>query len=534
MSRWVNSRWALPALCAAVFAVAAGAYANTLGCGFVYDDQFAILSNEVVTDPGRIKEVFTTSYWGSLAPETSTTGYRPLTILSYHLNYRLARENAATFHAVNVAMHGLVCVLVLVFVARLTREVWLALVSAGIFSLHAIHTEAVASIVGRAELGAALGVLAALILHVEAARARERGGHGWLAWSAGAAVATFSGLLFKETALCVPLLALSADWWARRKVAVVGPLYVGHLVAIGGFLGLRLWMFGELSPATGTQFVDNPMVELSLWQRIPACAITLGKAALMILFPAQLSSDYAYAQLPLDAPLTRGLFWVGVVAVACAGYLAWRFRGTQRLVPAALVMMASAYAPVSNLPMVIHTIFGERTLYLASLGACILIALVAVRLVASGSEKARVATIAALSLYMVFHAARTTTRNRDWKSDYTLTTADIRVCPRSVRLLNNHGNELMSRGRIPEACNQLRKAVEITGEVPTINGNLGLCLLKLGKVDEAIAIFEDVLEKEPESSVALRHLPIAREMKEEMQSSSGSGPSTSGSHDEHD
>jgi hypothetical protein len=502
-----------------VGAVAGGAFLlgvvihlNTLDNGFVYDDKFVILENEVVTEPERLGDVFVTSYWGSLAHESSTTGYRPLTILSYHLNHRLSSGEPFSYHAVNVLLHALVCALVALLAWALTRSLIAAALVSAVFALHAVHTEAVASIVGRAELLAGLFSVGALLVHRLVGELARRSRGAALGTAALAFLLTFAGLLSKETALAVPLLAACMDWYERRSPAAVWPAYAAHALAVVAFLSIRLHLFGEVSPAGGVEFVDNPMVALTPIERAPAALLIFGKAVMLTVLPVRLSSDYAYDQLPVDAPLASGLFWLGAGAAACLLLVAWSTRRSHRFVPAAVGMFVLAYAPVSNLVLTTHTVFGERTLYLPSLGACLLMGWLGARLVVHPAERVRVVAAVVLVLYGVLLGARTYTRNDQWQSDWTLTSVDIRTSPRSVRLLNNHGNELMSRGRVAPACKHLREAVHIHDGVPTIRANLGLCELKLGNVREAIGIFEGVLAEDPDNSVAVRHLPIAEEI----------------------
>src|SRR5438309_12037365 len=97
--------------------------------------------------------------------------YRPLIIATFSLD-RLV-DGATWFHAVNVFWHAAAAVVV----AALARH-WAglrgALAAGVIFAVHPVHVEAVANVVGRAELMAGLFTM----LAVYAALVR-----GSLAWS---------------------------------------------------------------------------------------------------------------------------------------------------------------------------------------------------------------------------------------------------------------------------------------------------------------------------------------------------------------
>ena len=127
--------------------------------------------------------------------------WRPLTTLTYRWNYAAHTLEPRGYHAANVALHALACALVLslaraIFAppppphgrpmakappaeseralrercARRADAELAALTCALAFAVHPVHTEAVASIVGRAELLCCLCFLLALLAHRRACR----------------------------------------------------------------------------------------------------------------------------------------------------------------------------------------------------------------------------------------------------------------------------------------------------------------------------------------------------------------------------
>jgi len=94
--------------------------------------------------------------------------YRPLVTQSYAIQrwlggVRAPAFGAWSFHLVNLLLHAGVSAMV----AELARRIGgfrVGLFAGILFALHPIHSEAVAGIVGRAELMCAAGVLGAMIL----------------------------------------------------------------------------------------------------------------------------------------------------------------------------------------------------------------------------------------------------------------------------------------------------------------------------------------------------------------------------------
>jgi len=119
-----------------IFLLAFGAYANSLGNQYAFDDTFIAKSNYRIRRLDRPREIFLTSYWDS--PDRGLE-YRPLTTFSYALNYAAAQRIktqpwflniwpeetdflAFFHHFTNVTLHCLVSCLVALAVTGLFRR----------------------------------------------------------------------------------------------------------------------------------------------------------------------------------------------------------------------------------------------------------------------------------------------------------------------------------------------------------------------------------------------------------------------------
>jgi len=185
---------------AALLAIAG--YARTLGAGFVLDDQTALVENARIRDLGAFARP---GVW--LQPAG-----RPLTELTFALQYRLARLDPAPYRVLDLALH-LAVAASLWFLGRriLERLGWprsgaLALAAAALFATHPLQAEAVSYVAQRAEvLAALLSTLAVLLLLPRAGE--DAPGPARLA--AGGA-AFLLGLAAKPSAAVAPLLLVVA------------------------------------------------------------------------------------------------------------------------------------------------------------------------------------------------------------------------------------------------------------------------------------------------------------------------------------
>ena len=130
-------------LCAAVSVIA---YLNTLDLHFCFDDNYAILQNQDVTQPQNSSwtHLLVNDFWGMpIREQLSCKSYRPLCVATFRLNYLLHELQPMGYHLVNVLLHGAVCYLYVQLCGVVFSQVWPALIAGLLFAVHPIHTEAV-------------------------------------------------------------------------------------------------------------------------------------------------------------------------------------------------------------------------------------------------------------------------------------------------------------------------------------------------------------------------------------------------------
>ena len=131
-------------------------YLNSLSGELVHDDVFAIKENEDVRPRSPFSNLLKNDFWGEpMTSPTSHKSYRPLTVLTFRLNYLWHGLEPLGYHVVNVMLHILTTMLLGWFCrqevfggGRRTGKNgaggW-SLVVMLIFAAHPVHTEAVGS-----------------------------------------------------------------------------------------------------------------------------------------------------------------------------------------------------------------------------------------------------------------------------------------------------------------------------------------------------------------------------------------------------
>ncbi|GBP78573.1 Transmembrane and TPR repeat-containing protein CG4341 [Eumeta japonica] len=136
----------------------------------------AILTNPDVLGHTALRSLFDNDFWGTPLTDGGSHGsYRPLCVVTYRLNYVFAGLKPWSYHMVNVLLHCTATLLVVATARRLmprrARAVGAAV--AGLtFAAHPVHTEAVAGIVGRADLAACNLLLLSFLVYCEHLRLR--------------------------------------------------------------------------------------------------------------------------------------------------------------------------------------------------------------------------------------------------------------------------------------------------------------------------------------------------------------------------
>ena len=137
----------------AMFAAAAAGWLSftpALDGEFIFDDFGAIVENRDVTGGAPLRALLGNDFWGNPMNVSAHKSYRPLTVLSFRLNFEASggRLDPHAFHATNNALHAAASALVVPVAA-----LWLFPTEAGpipvaatalLFATHPVHTEAVA------------------------------------------------------------------------------------------------------------------------------------------------------------------------------------------------------------------------------------------------------------------------------------------------------------------------------------------------------------------------------------------------------
>lgn len=500
MSAVARRGWIAPVL---IVLAAVVPYLGALQNGFVFDDKGLIVENDAVTklDVGRI---WSTPYW----PNNPDTGlYRPLAITTFALDWIWSGGKPAGFIAVNILLHAATTLLGWAILRRVfPRAPMAAGFATLLFAVHPIHVEAVAGIVGRAEILAALFALASYLVWLRAeqsTRATER---------LAAPVLWFCALLSKESSLGLPaLLALHRLGWigeaapARRKITAhdaAWPALFAILMVIRTSV-LHGWITPKIP------FVDNPLAHVDPLRRMLGAGGVLMRQLAQIAHGRGLSSDYSYAGVAPDTGL-YALGAAGLLLLAGAGVAAFR-SSRDSLTRWGVVFFAAFWILTSNLVLAIGTVQADRLLYLPLLGIGAVLGAAFTRTagLAQGRgfpSNGRGRAVAAVALgWLAYSAVASAARVPDWHDNVRLFRSAVEATPRNLKARGNLAAVLLEE-KGPSAARDVLDLIAPVEEIKDRCGPLlvreGKAYMYLGDLERARASLLASLQAEADSSEA--------------------------------
>ncbi|XP_064877201.1 protein O-mannosyl-transferase TMTC1-like [Oncorhynchus nerka] len=379
---------------AVLLALCALCYSNSLHGEFVHDDVWAISNNPDVRPGSSLQSIFSNDFWGKrMADNTSHKSYRPLCILTFKLNILLGGMTPLYFHVVNVCLHcAVTCLLMHTCDRCVFDDPRLAFLTALLFAVHPIHTEAVSGIVGRADVLACMLFLLAFLSYIRSVGVCDSANclpSTVSVWVLGASLLLGTcAMLVKETGITVfgvcvfydalvlcrkPLLLHLSGSKIKDLLRISVPFLkracaVSLYVAV--IMSFRLWLMGGSMPLFSEQ--DNPAsFSPHLLTRFLTYCYLLAFNAWLLLSPAVLCYDWQVGSIPLVESLwdmrNVAALLLGVVMVAlCLHCVMSLQRLENREVLLGVLFLVFPFIPASNLFFRVGFVVAERVLYMPS------------------------------------------------------------------------------------------------------------------------------------------------------------------------
>ena len=474
-------------LCLLLALVTGSAYWPVSKLGFInFDDPDYVSANPQVQAGLTMQSVrwaFTSLY---------ASNWHPLTWLSHMLDCQIYGLRPGGHHVTNLLLHIANSLLLFGLLKRLTGAVWRSAVVAALFALHPLHVESVAWLSERKDVLSAFFFILTVWAYARYAETKSPKSAFWY----GAALVLFAlGLMSKPMLVTLPFVLLLLDYWPLGRF---GPSTLNPSTLLR--LTLEKWPFFALSVlscvltflvqrACGamTPLAKDPF-ELRLANALVAYARYLGKT----LWPVKLAVFYPYSLLSLDSWQVMGAALLLVIATIA-------FLLAAKKEPCLLIgwlWFLGTLVPVIGLVHVGKQALADRYTYLPHIGLFILIVWGTVA-VAAGLKWLRLVFIVAAILVVAGCGVLTSRQLSYWRDTKTLFQRAIAVTSRNFVAYAVVGNALCEEGKLPEALEQCRRALQIAPDYPEAHNTLGNIYGRQEKYEEAIASYRAAVEFDP-------------------------------------
>lgn len=407
----------------------------------------------------------------------------------------------AGFHLTNLFLHALNVILVYFLALRVTRGGLWAPLAGLLFALHPVHSEAVASMLGRSDLLVTAFSLVCLLAY-----------YGFLFHSRpslkgvfyfGALLSYGAACLTKESGVIIPLLIVICENWAwndkvhRRGLKAQVLSMVPFLI-----LGLLYLFFRQATiPTSGQQPWGG-----GRWQTAILMMVVFWKYFVLLVFPAFLSPYYIlYWPEGWDYLSVLG----GLFVLLGTVILLIRYHHRRPLLAWGIAWLGVTLLPVSNIIPIPGAMMNERWLYLPSVGFAILLGWGAFKILSQSGSALKKVLWGVGSVLLLLFVVRIVSWNAVWRSDESVALKILQQHPESSLAHNNLGNFLFCVGRIPEAKQEYAQAILLDPEGARSHANLGNVYCAEQNWPGGIAEYRKSLALDPQLAPAWYALGVA-------------------------
>ena len=490
-------------------------YFNTLQNGFAFDDSVVITGNNFTKEGIKgipalaTHDLFAGIYGQSL--ELTGGRFRPIPLITHALEYQFWGEaHPGCYHFINILLYALAGFMMFLLLKKILNGATLiSFIATLIFIVHPIHTEVVANIKSRDEILCFIFLMLTLFYLFRAVNESSKKYFGI------SLLFYLLSLLTKENGITfLAVIPLVLYFFTKEKTKDIFKRSLPFIVIAVVYLLVRSALLHTASIKDSTDIMENPFYGIAFGEKLATISHIMGKYLLLMFFPHPLSCDYSYNQIPfigwssIDAliPLLIHLALLVYAIATCKKKNIFSF---------CILFYFITISIVTNVFFNIGAPMGERFVFLPSFAFCLAASIVITKLVKTPEKSTALIPVKLyLPLLIIFIPStyKTITRNKDWKNDETLFSADVKTVPNSGKAHYYYGNLLFSyytdslqsprrKYLIETAKQHTLIASQIAPNFFFAHLNLGNIYYEEGNSDSAIYHYNRVVAIIPPSSV---------------------------------
>jgi protein O-mannosyl-transferase len=463
-------------------------FGRTLQCDFInYDDDQYFYGNPHVQQGltgGGVVWAFQTMY---------AANWHPMTWLSLMLDREIFGSGPLGPHLTNVLLHAANTVLLFLLLKNLTGALWRSALAAALFGLHPLHVESVAWVSERKDVLSGLFFMLTLLAWGQYVKTSTVHGPRSKKFYGLSLLCFALGLMSKPMLVTMPLVLLLLDFWPLKRPVVM------QLVAEKlPFLALS----GIVSVVTliAQKGAVQPLTHISFGIRSVNAVVTCVRYLYKMFWPANLAIPYPhYGYWPF------WLFGAAAALMLTAVTFAVQYRNRYPFLITGWFWYLGMLIPVIGLVQVGMQSMADRYTYLPLIGVFIVLVWGADAVFQRGHLPAAIRAVLA-GLVLAACAGRSGQQLAFWKNSETLFHHAAAVTRSNNTAYYNLGEYYVGQGRLDEAIENYRTAVQISPHYDDALNNLGVALAMKGDLDEAVGRIREAIHCRPDKADAYYNL----------------------------
>lgn len=465
-------------------------YINILPNQLFFDDEELIYKNIYVQNLSNLPKYFTENMIAGAGKASNM--YRPILLTSFAFDFAIWGNNPFGYHLTSILLHAVNSILIYVFIFKLFKKKTVAFLTAVLFIVHPVNSEAVIYASGRTDPLYTFFALSSLVAFVSQLESKS---YLWTKYTLSVVMFTLS-LTSKESAIIVPLLLLLVAFICLKtdlkilfeKYLYFTPFFIVSFV----YIYLRLTAFNFAN--TLNFYSDSNIYSQNLLLRLYTFSWSFWQYIKIFLFPAEL----IFARSP-KIIINFLNIWTLLFLATILPLLIFSIKKIKQnnIYFFSLLWLIITLLPVSGI-IPLNSIIAEHYLYLPSIGLFLLVSFIFSLLWNKySSPTIRVSLCLVLFLAVSILLSKTIMRTFDFRDAITFYSKSLAQSPWHVPMRNNLAMTYAEMAKYDLAIVNYQKAIEQDDSYPNTHHNLANTYKTIGKYKQAEEEYYQALKIDP-------------------------------------
>jgi len=473
-------------------------FSHVLKHEFIHLDDDLYVTENIYIQKGLTKEGL---LWAVTKPHAGL--WIPVTWISFMIDSHLFGLNAGGYYLTNLLLHIINALLLFLILKGITGSLWKSAFVAFLFALHPLRVESVAWVTERKDLLSAFFFFLTIwsyACYIKAPNYRRY-------------IPIFLffvlGLMAKPMIVTLPLILLFMDYWPLGRLGSKRVPGMTHITGMNnkkgysiGFLVLEKVPLFLLSAVSGLLTLSackdlgylSPLDKLPLIYRISNAAVFYVKYIGMMFLPRNMGILYPHSGIFPMWQAAGAFFILSLISLAI-----WRLHRPYLFT--GWLWYLITLIPVIGIIQAGSQGMADRFTYIPLIGLFIMITWGLPELL----EAWRYHTVfLAVSAFLILLALMLCTirQVRYWQDSVSLFEHTLEVTDNNWLIHYNLGLALVRQGKMEDGIQHYREALRITPDSERAHNNLAVALAGQGKIEEAAFHYSEALRIKPDHETA--------------------------------